>query len=49
MDFYMIDTEHGVYDVEGAERASLTVEDLMEKFKAGAGRRLDNDRILLSN
>ena len=45
----MMDNGRIVYDVEGAERASLTVEDLMEKFKAGAGRRLDNDRILLSN
>ena len=45
----MMDDGRIVYDVEGAERASLTVEDLMEKFKAGAGRRLDNDRILLSN
>ena len=42
----MMDNGRIVYDVEGAERASLTVEDLMEKFKAGAGRRLDNDRIL---
>ena len=27
---------------------SLTVEGLLEKFKTGAGKMLDNDRILLS-
>ena len=45
----MMDNGRIVYDVEGAERASLTVEDLMEKFRVGAGKKLDNDRILLSN
>ena len=30
------------------EREGLTVQDLLEKFKAGAGKNLDNDRILLS-
>ncbi|MBS7341439.1 MAG: ABC transporter ATP-binding protein [Suilimivivens sp.] len=45
----MMDDGRIVYDVEGAERASLTVEDLMEKFRVGAGKKLDNDRILLSN
>lgn len=44
----MMDDGRIVYDVEGEERSRLTVEDLMEKFKAGAGKRLDNDRILLS-
>lgn len=44
----MMDDGKIVYDVEGEERSRLTVEDLMEKFKAGAGKRLDNDRILLS-
>jgi len=37
-----------VLDVSGEERRSLTVEDLLERFKAGAGKQLDNDRILLS-
>ena len=37
-----------VYDVKGEERKGLTVEDLLEKFKAGTGKALDNDRILLS-
>lgn len=44
----MMDNGNIVYDVEGEERSRLTVEDLMERFKAGAGKRLDNDRILLS-
>ena len=38
-----------VLDLKGQERQGLTVEDLLERFKAGAGKVLDNDRILLSN
>ena len=30
------------------EKKDLTVEGLLEKFKTGAGKKLDNDRILLS-
>ena len=37
-----------VLDVAGEERAGMTVSDLLHRFKAGAGRELDNDRILLS-
>ena len=37
-----------VLDVAGAERAGMTVEDLIERFHAGTGRTLDNDRMLLS-
>ena len=37
-----------VLDVGGAERTSMTVEDLIARFKTGAGHALDNDRILLS-
>ncbi len=37
-----------VLDVGGKERASMTVEDLLLRFKKGAGHELDNDRILLS-
>ncbi len=37
-----------VLDVSGEERAGMKVEDLLERFRAGAGRELDNDRILLS-
>ena len=37
-----------VLDVKGEERAGMTVDDLLERFRAGAGKNLDNDRILLS-
>lgn len=37
-----------VLDVEGEERAGMTVNDLLAKFAQGAGSELDNDRILLS-
>ena len=37
-----------VLDVGGEERSHLTVEDLLARFKAGTGRELDNDLILLS-
>ena len=37
-----------VLDVSGEERKGMKVEDLLERFRAGAGRELDNDRILLS-
>lgn len=45
----MMDSGHIVFDVAGEERAKLTVEDLLEKFKDNVGKQLDNDRILLSN
>ena len=44
----MMDSGAVVLDIKGAERKGLTVNDLLEKFKAGAGKALDNDRILLS-
>jgi putative ABC transport system ATP-binding protein len=37
-----------VLDVADEERANLTVDDLLRKFKEGTGYALDNDRILLS-
>ena len=37
-----------VLDVAGEEREGMTVNDLLHRFKAGAGQELDNDRILLS-
>ncbi len=37
-----------VLDVGGEERASTTVEGLLQRFREGAGHELDNDRILLS-
>ena len=45
----MMDGGRIVLDVQGEERAGLTVEDLLERFRAGAGHTLDNDRILLSD
>lgn len=44
----MMDSGRIVFDVRGEERACLTVEDLLDKFRQGAGKELDNDRILLS-
>lgn len=37
-----------VLDVKGEERAGMTINDLLTKFRAGTGYALDNDRILLS-
>lgn len=37
-----------VLDLAGEERNGLTVEKLLQRFKTGAGKELDNDRILLS-
>lgn len=37
-----------VLDVSGTEREGLTVNDLLERFRSGAGHALDNDRILLA-
>ena len=37
-----------VLDISGEERKGMTVEDLLHRFRAGAGYELDNDRILLS-
>lgn len=44
----MMDSGRIVLDISGKEREGLTVDSLLEKFHAGAGRKLDNDRILLS-
>ena len=44
----MMDDGKIVLDVEGEERANMTVNDLLEKFHNKAGKDLDNDRILLS-
>ena len=37
-----------VLDVSGGERANLTTDDLLLRFKKASGEALDNDRILLS-
>jgi len=44
----MMDSGRIVLDVRGEERAGMTVDDLLEQFRAGVGKALDNDRILLS-
>ncbi len=45
----MMDGGRIVLDIGGQERAGLTVEDLLRRFRANAGKALDNDRILLSD
>ena len=37
-----------VLDLSGPERAGMTIENMIERFRAQAGQALDNDRILLS-
>ena len=37
-----------IFDTSGEERAKLTVDDLLARFKDAAGKALDNDRMLLS-
>ena len=44
----MMDQGRIVFDTEREERSRLTVDDLLEKFREASGRRLDNDRMLLS-
>lgn len=44
----MMDSGHIVLDIQGEEREGLTVDGLLEKFNSGAGKELDNDRILFS-
>ncbi len=44
----MMDDGNIVLDIEGEERARMTVTDLLKRFHSGAGKALDNDRILLS-
>lgn len=44
----MMDNGSIVLDVEGETRSKLTVNDLLEQFRAAAGRNMDSDRILLS-
>ena len=44
----MMDSGRIVLDISGEEREGLTVDGLLKKFSAGAGKELDNDRILFS-
>ena len=43
----MMDQGNIVFDTQGDERAALTVDDLLEKFRQASGKKLDNDRMLL--
>ncbi len=44
----MMEAGRVIYDVAGAERKGLTVDDLLQKFKQASGKQLNNDRMLLS-
>lgn len=44
----MMDNGKIVLDVEGEARSRLRVQDLLDQFRAAAGKALDSDRILLS-
>lgn len=44
----MMDSGRVILDVAGEKRKGLTVDDLLQQFKAGVGKALDNDRMLLS-
>ena len=44
----MMDSGRIVLDLREEERRGMTVQDLLDRFRTGAGKQLDNDRILLS-
>lgn len=44
----MMDAGRILLDVGGSQREGLTVEDLLARFRAGVGKALTNDRMLLS-
>jgi putative ABC transport system ATP-binding protein len=44
----MMDAGRVVFDTTGDERAALTVDDLLKKFREASGKALDNDRMLLA-
>ena len=44
----MMNSGNIVFDVRGEERAKMSVNDLLERFAEGAGKEMNNDRILLS-
>ena len=37
-----------VFDTAGEERSRLTVDNLLVKFREASGKKLDNDRMLLT-
>ncbi len=44
----MMDKGNIIMDVSGTEREGMTVQDLLDRFRAGSGKALDNDRMLLN-
>ncbi|MCC8015385.1 MAG: ATP-binding cassette domain-containing protein [Eubacterium sp.] len=44
----MMDDGKIILDIKGRERDNMTIDDLVEQFRINAGKRLDNDRILMS-
>ncbi|MDY4143783.1 MAG: ATP-binding cassette domain-containing protein [Oscillospiraceae bacterium] len=44
----MMDKGNIIMDVSGSERDGMTVQDFLDRFKAGSGKALDNDRMLLN-
>ena len=44
----MMDSGRIVLDVAGEERENMSVDDLLDRFRIGAGKTLDNDRMLLT-
>ncbi len=44
----MMDDGKIILDIKGRERDNMTIDDLVEQFRTNAGKRLDNDRILMS-
>ena len=44
----MMDSGRIVLDVAGEERTNMSVDDLLDRFRIGAGKALDNDRMLLT-
>lgn len=46
---FVMDAGRVILDIDGEERKGLTVDDLLGRFRAGTGKNLDNDRVLLSN
>lgn len=45
----MMDRGRIIFDTQGTERAGLTVDDLLGKFKEQSGKELSNDRMLLTD
>ena len=44
----MMDKGNIIMDVSGTEREGMTVQDFLDRFRAGSGKALDNDRMLLN-